>query len=309
MIVDDRHAFGCGQVGPCPSVRSGACTRLELAHEFADRSRLVELGVVPGVEDLVEDPLRPAVVAGVGGGDAAARVVGEAQPAQLAAVVGDVELGGDARVLPGLDGVLLGGQAESVETHRVQHVVPGHALEAGVDVGADEAQRVADVQARPGRVREHVEHEQLLAALGHQLRVSQGAGRVGCLEGVVGVPPVLPAQLDVLGEGSRVPERGSVAGGVGCLLAGAHTGRSAYGTNPRQLRCDVLGGTDRVRLASNGREGIGAETAADRARCRRRRRDVALRNGAGVQLRGCDRARHARRSRGGRGGRGQRRAS
>ena len=38
--------------------------------------------------------------------------------------------------------------------------------------------------------------------------------------------------LDVLGEGSRVPERGSVGRRVGCLLAGAHTGRPAYGGQP-----------------------------------------------------------------------------
>ena len=73
----------------------------------------------------------------------------QAQPAQLASVVGDVLLGGDPRVLAGLDRVLLGGQAEGVEAHRVQHVVSGHALEAGVDVGADEAERVTDVQAAP----------------------------------------------------------------------------------------------------------------------------------------------------------------
>ena len=44
-----------------------------------------------------------------------------------------------ARVLAGLDGVLLGRQTERVEAHRVQHVVAGHPLEAGEDVGADEA--------------------------------------------------------------------------------------------------------------------------------------------------------------------------
>ena len=39
-------------------------------------------------------------------------------------IVGDVLLGGDRRVLPVCDRVLLGGQAERVEAHRVQHVVP-----------------------------------------------------------------------------------------------------------------------------------------------------------------------------------------
>ena len=117
--------------------------------------------VVPGVEDLQEDPLRPAVVVDVGGGDAPPRVVAEPERAQLAAHGGDVRLGGDARVLAGLHRVLLGREAERVVAHRVQHVVAVHAHEAGVDVGADVAERVADVQAGAARVREHVEHEEL----------------------------------------------------------------------------------------------------------------------------------------------------
>ena len=153
----------------------------------------------------------------VGGGDAAARVVGEAEPTQLAAIGGDVLLRGDRRVLAGLDGVLLGRQAECVEAHRVEHVVAGHALETGVHVGADEAERVADVEPGTGRVREHVEHEQLLAALGSQFGVAERPGRVRRLERAVLGPPVLPAQLDVLRERGRVPERGSVARGGGSV--------------------------------------------------------------------------------------------
>ena len=45
----------------------------------------VDVGVVPGVEDLEEDPLRPPVVLDVGGGDAPARVVRQAEAPQLAA--------------------------------------------------------------------------------------------------------------------------------------------------------------------------------------------------------------------------------
>ena len=62
---------------------------------------------------------------------------------------------------PGLHRVLLGGQAEGVVAHRVQHVVAVHPLVAGEHVGADVAERVADVQARAARVREHVEHVEL----------------------------------------------------------------------------------------------------------------------------------------------------
>ena len=41
------------------------------------------------------------------------------------------------------------GEPEGVVAHRVQHVVAVHAHEAGVDVGADVAERVADVQPAP----------------------------------------------------------------------------------------------------------------------------------------------------------------
>ena len=76
-------------------------------------------------------------------------------------------------MLPGLDRVLLGRQPEGVEAHRVQHVVVGHPLEAGVDVGADEPQRVADVEAAARWIREHVQHVQLLPAFGGQLWIAQ----------------------------------------------------------------------------------------------------------------------------------------
>ena len=72
------------------------------------------LGVEPGVVDLQEDPLRPADVVDVGGGQGAPRVVRQSDPAELASHVRDVLLGRDARVLPGLHGVLFGGQAEGV---------------------------------------------------------------------------------------------------------------------------------------------------------------------------------------------------
>ena len=65
--------------------------------------------------------------------------------------------GGDARVRAGLDGVLLGGQAEGVPAHRVQHVEAAHPLVAGQDVGGGVALGMADVQAGAAGVGEHVE--------------------------------------------------------------------------------------------------------------------------------------------------------
>ena len=52
----------------------------------------------------------------------------KAQAAQLRLHRGDVALGGDARMCVGLHGVLLGGQAESIEAHRVQHIETALAL-------------------------------------------------------------------------------------------------------------------------------------------------------------------------------------
>ena len=110
---------------------------------------------------MVEDPLGPPVVGDVGRGDGAAVVVTEAEACELPAHIGDVGFGVFSRVDAGLACVLLGGQTEGVVAHGVQHVETGHALEAGVDIGADEPEWVPDVQPGPRRIREHVHDEQL----------------------------------------------------------------------------------------------------------------------------------------------------
>ena len=163
--VDDLGLLGGAQVGPVAAAGDGDLSGGELVAQLGHRpGRALAapvaargLGVEPGVEDLQEDPLGPAHVVDVDGGQGAARVVGQAQAAQLAAHVGDVGLGGDARVLASGDGVLLGGQAEGVVAHRVQDVPASHPGETGDDVGGDVAQRVAHVQALAGGVGEHVQ--------------------------------------------------------------------------------------------------------------------------------------------------------
>ena len=112
-------------------------------------------------------------------------------------VARDVGLGGGARVGAGLHRVLLGGQPERVEAHRVQHVVPGHPQVAAQHVGADEAQRVPDVQPGAGRVGEHVQQVELLAARRGAGRIGPRPGRVRRVERALGGPAVLPGQLDV----------------------------------------------------------------------------------------------------------------
>ena len=181
---DQARPPGVGRVPPSYSATSSAIGRARPASPSGRRG----VGVVPRVEDAGEDPLRPLVVPGVGRLDGAPHVVAHPQPAQLLAVVDDVRRRRDGRVLAGLHGELLGGQAEGVEAHRVQHVATGHPLVAGEHVGADEPERMADVQAVVRRVREHVEDEQLLAGGFHGGGIGERAGGIRRLEDVLGIP-------------------------------------------------------------------------------------------------------------------------
>ena len=161
---------------------------LEFGNQRVDGFCLVRLRIVPMVEHFEEGPLRPLVIGRIAGADLARPVVGEADAVHLLPVARDVLLGGPGRVLAGLDGILLGREAEGVVAHGVQHIEAFQAFVAAVDVTGDIAERMADVQARAGRVREHVQH------------VIFGFGRV-CLglESVMGGPIGLPFLLD-LGE-------------------------------------------------------------------------------------------------------------
>ena len=239
--VDDLATLHSGQLGPRAAERVGALGRLpdprvQLRLQLGDRTRAVGSRVVPGAEDLQEDPLGPPVELDVGGGDAAAQVVAQPQPAQLPAEDPDVGLGGRPGVLSGLHRVLLGGQAERVEAHRVQHVGAGHPQVAGVHVGADVAQRVADVQPLAARVREHVHHVAARPPGDPVETLRQRAGRVGGVEGARPFPAVLPGGLDPLGQRRGVPVRRGVRRRhlrrpVDCL---AHARRSSSGPDTKR---------------------------------------------------------------------------
>jgi len=115
LAVDDVGPLTRRQPRPSAAVVQRPRPRLELGDQLGDRPRPADapvrsrrVGVVPRVEDAGEDPLGPAVVARVGGLDRAAAVVAQADPAELAAVRGDVLGRGDGGVLAGLHGVLLG---------------------------------------------------------------------------------------------------------------------------------------------------------------------------------------------------------
>src|SRR5262249_39466476 len=89
-------------------------------------------------------------------------------------------------MLPGLDRVLLGRQAERVPAHRVQHVVAAHAPGARHDIGGGIPLGMTDVQTDAGRVGEHVED------------VALGPAALACgAERPVLVPVALPAGLDL----------------------------------------------------------------------------------------------------------------
>jgi hypothetical protein len=152
-----------------------------------------DLGLVhePQVEESGEDPLRPAVVARVGGAELPVPVEGETDQSQLAPEVVDVLARGFGRVLAGRDRVLLGGETEGVPAHGVEDVASLHPLPPRHDVAADVAHGVAHVQPRPGGVGEHVEHVVLGAR-----RVEAGIVRVLGGEGLVRQPALLPARLE-----------------------------------------------------------------------------------------------------------------
>ena len=133
---------------------------------FLVREHRAEVGAEPDgflgdvseavTEEFKEDPLRPAEVVLVGRGQLAVPVDGEAEHLQLATEVVDIATRLHGRVFAGGDGVLFRGQAEGVPTHRVEDVEALGFLVAAQDVGSGVALGVADMEARPGRVGEHV---------------------------------------------------------------------------------------------------------------------------------------------------------
>ncbi len=141
-----------------------------------------------------EDPLGPAVVLRLAGGQLPVPVVAEADHLQLTAEGLDVGPGGGRGVLAGLDRVLLRRQAEGVVAHGVEHVEALHPLAPRDDVRPDVAHRMPHVEAGPGGVGEHVEAVEL-RLLGVEAGLSGSRG----VEGALGGPVGLPALFDLSG--------------------------------------------------------------------------------------------------------------
>ena len=149
--------------------------------QFGQRPPLVLRGIKPGVEQHQKNPLRPPHILGIGRGQFPLPVVAEAEHLQLAAEGVDVALGTLPGGSSGADRILLGGESEGIESHRVHDRCPPHALESGDDVGGGVALRMPHMQAVAAGVGEHVENVGLF-----------GAGQAGRGEGAMGFPPGLP---------------------------------------------------------------------------------------------------------------------
>jgi hypothetical protein len=149
------------------------------------------------LEHADEEQLLPPVVGGVAGGHLPVPVVGDAHAPELRPHVRDVLVRPHRGVHAVLDGGVLGGQAESVPSHRVEDVEPPHPLEARQEIADGVDPHVSHVDAA-GRVREHLETVELRAG-----------GVLGDLELPGIFPGALPLRLD-LAEGISI---GSVVGG------------------------------------------------------------------------------------------------
>jgi hypothetical protein len=163
-------------------------------HGLAGRApvdrRFLPLGQTRLVQ-LQEDPLRPLVVGRVGGIDRVRPIEHPADAAELAREVLDVLRDEVHRMDPHLEREVLGVDPEGVEAHRLENVLPAHALVAPVDVRARERIDVPDVQPLRGRVGEH-----------HQVVVGiPSFAQLGEREtvGAPLFPALLPLPLDLLG--------------------------------------------------------------------------------------------------------------
>ena len=137
------------------------------------------------LEQLQEDPLRPAVVARLVGAELPRPVEGDAPAAEVLLEGGDRGGGRVARVHAGVDRMVLRRQPEGVVADRVQDLQAAAAAEV--------RDRVAD------RVVLEVAHVRLAARVGQHLEhvARRRAAAVGHLPGALGLPHRLPAGLDL----------------------------------------------------------------------------------------------------------------
>ena len=121
----------------------------------------MQVVVVIAIEHFDERPLRPLVICRVASAYLAVPIVAETYLVELFAVTVDIFLGCHLGMLPRLYGILLGRQAVCVIPHGVQHIKAVQAFVTRINVRSYVAQRMPNVQPRPRRVWEHIEHIKL----------------------------------------------------------------------------------------------------------------------------------------------------
>ena len=128
---------------------------LAVNHLFIGEHRLVyripvDYGIFAVSETLFDktgkEPLLPAVVIGLAGGDLARPVVGKAHALQLRAHMRDVLVGPLCRRHGPLDGGILSRQSKSIPAHGLQHIAPEHSLVTAHDVTDGVVAHVPHVQ-------------------------------------------------------------------------------------------------------------------------------------------------------------------
>ena len=135
------------------------------------------------VEQLLEDPLGPLVIAGIGRIHFPAPVVRKPKPLQLFSKTYDIAFCRDPWVRARFASVFFRRQPEGVPADWVQNVETAHTLVSGNDVGGRVAFRVTHVESITAGVWEHIEDVELRACL---IDIRSDA------KGLVVLPIVLP---------------------------------------------------------------------------------------------------------------------
>ena len=102
-------------------------------------------------------PLRPLVILRIAGHDHSAPVVGETNVVQLHPIPVGIDLGGDCRMLSGLDRILLCRQTIGIISHGVQDIEAAESLVPTQYVRGNVAKRMPHMETRSRGVREHIQ--------------------------------------------------------------------------------------------------------------------------------------------------------
>ena len=134
----------------------------KMCYQLADRLSLMTRIAIEAVEHLLESPLRPVVISRIAGTHFAVPVERETNLVQLLTIAGDISRSSDRRMLSRLNGILFGRQAVCIVSHRIQHIESLQTLVACINVTGNVSQRMTYVKTGSRRIREHVQHIELL---------------------------------------------------------------------------------------------------------------------------------------------------